>query len=145
MTLTTATAPVATSVADAPRQYTPYSYYNPNRTITFEWKLENVEPGATPVVLLSVSHNKDRKQVDVDIRTAVIEGGVQVIEYAMIRADRQGDAKWRHRYENLPETPMLRFSRKKLEEIAAAELAAVQESPEYFARFFETDESAGGR
>ena len=125
----------ARSTADKPRQYQPYNYYDPNRTISFDWDLEPVGEGV-PVVTLSVSHTKNRKCFDVYLYTSVKDGNSRLTRFSF-----RGE-KWADLRVDLDRVAAARFSRKKLEEVAALWLAEVQANPESFAEFFVTDETA---
>ena len=134
----TSTVTFARSTFDQPRQYQPYNYYNPERTIAFDWELAPVKEGVTPVVTLSISHDKGRKEFRVSLHTATKSGGVKRAVFAF-----RGE-KWADRRVDLADVPCARFSRKKLEEVASDWLAEVQANPDAFAKFFETDDSAAG-
>lgn len=133
-----ATLSFARSTLDHPRQYQPYNYYNPERTIAFDWELEPVKEGVTPVVTLTVRHDKNRKAFEVSLHTSTKSEGVTRALFAF-----RGE-KWADRRVTLDSVPCARFSRKKLEEVASDWLTEVQANPESFALFFETDESAAG-
>lgn len=133
----TTTLTYARSTADEPREYTPYSYHYPNRSIAFDWELEPVGGGVVPVVTLVVAHHKNSKTIGVEMYTSVKEGNSRMTRFAW-----KGD-KWADRRVDLASTAVPRFNRKKLEEEAAFWIAEVRANPESFAEFFVTDETAG--
>lgn len=126
----------ARSTADEPRQYTPHSYSHPNRAVAFDWQLAPVEAGSSPVVTLSVSHHASSKAFRVELYTSVDDGRSRLTRFSF------GGDEWADRRVSLDRIPVARFSRKKLEEVAALWLAEVQANPESFAQLFETDETA---
>jgi hypothetical protein len=125
------------SISNTPRTYEPYSYHNPGRAIAFDWSLEPVEAGTVPIVTLEVSHDSRSKQFRASIYTSLSQPSGRTVSYGMGSTD-----KWATRRKTVAVLPVARFNKKRLTEFAQVALSSVQQLPDDYNQFFQTDDSA---
>jgi hypothetical protein len=112
-----------------------------DRTVSYSFDLPPVNADVQPVVQVSVSNHN--KVLRAEVKTVRIVGVFECSNFAFGGAV---EDKWSYRHAKvIASEPLPRYSAKRLQEYAERALAEFVANPERFARFFETDESAGER
>jgi hypothetical protein len=132
MPITTASTP---SVLDPP---TRFLIDGRARNASIVWALQPVVDGSIPEVHVDVRYNKSRREMSIQMSTAVREGNCVRHTFSF-----RGDAQWSDRRATIDRVSVRCYNRAAFESYAEEALNIVRLNADSWVSFFDTDETAG--